>query len=149
MHGMVIKQDVTAAHSIRSATSLVRAGALEERSNAFLAASKHLLLHYLRIHAAYAGMAPGLPILRLLLLLQCAVVLCVRNQRSDDVHTVAPLESCKPFATLDTAELTGFRNLNQLLQAKKRRHTELSWFIEFKYNPKDEERDIAMWNSSR
>lgn len=95
-------------------------------------------------------MAFSLPILRLLLLLQCAAVaLSARYQRPDDMHTVAPLESCKPFAALDSAELTGFRNLNQLLQAKKRRHTELSWFIEFKLKPRLQENEIAMWNSSR
>ena len=60
-----------------------------------------------------------------------------------------PLESCKPFEVLESWEILGFRNLNQLRQSRRRREFELTAYIQFKRNPTDDERQRAMWTSSR
>jgi hypothetical protein len=60
-----------------------------------------------------------------------------------------PIPSCQRLGSITPAEFYGLKNLNQLIQSKSRRASELDSFIAYKTKPTNDTAQRAMWSSSR
>jgi hypothetical protein len=60
-----------------------------------------------------------------------------------------PVKSCENFSNITSAEFHGIKNLNQLIQSKSRRASELNSFIAYKTAPSNDTAQRAMWETTR